>query len=290
MEEIKKSKKMSSQPLLWKQASINFNKRGWNISSIVVFFIPIKNLFELMDNPSIMVDYLVIGSNPILNILILEEISKKCYEKHEHKSVAVFCPNQPDYWNYELINDDTFWREISKKRNKNIKNIKELFQDICFNLQKEYLEILLVKEDNMFVKYAQYDKYVDGWVFHLFEKDEKENKLKLDPYIEMQNDIKSIIKEEFLKNMFKFKLIKKIKWENLTEKNYPVILTKKVHLTSLPQGWINSSFNSNEDLIIFKNDLSLCSYGSAVHIMTNKQKLKEISKEDIVNFTLKDCV
>ncbi|WP_287007174.1 hypothetical protein, partial [Candidatus Aquicultor secundus] len=147
------------------------------------------------------------------------------------------------------------------------------FDDICKNISKDNLEVLHIKENQHNIKYSKFDKYISGWIFHLFNKPEQ--KLELDDYVVVQNDIKSLIAKSFIKTLKKYNLLNYVNWVNITTENQPVILTKNTFLTTLPQGWITSLHNGDYldvDLVRFENKLTSTSYGSAKHIMTNKIK------------------
>lgn len=273
--EIIKSKKMSKQPLVWKKAALNETPPGW--TWVDVFFYPVHSmLYILKDNPSLLVDEFIMGSNPVLSLLLLNKISKECVKKQESKKVAIFFVNQPDYWAYDIVQDKLFFDEIYKNYAIRASSIEELISKILDNISREFLEIYIINDDDLRISYYTKDDYVNGWIFNFLTK-QKQDTNEVDGYIKVQNEIRVMVYSELLKELGKNKLAKKIKWDKMDAKNYPIVMTKNLKITSLPQGWISMQSEEKDNCVYFKSEASDCSFGSAISIATLPEKLRENS-------------
>lgn len=270
---------MQKQPLVWRKAALQETPSCWTWKDVL--FYPIHSfLYKLNKNPSLLVDELIIGSNPIVNLLLLYRLSQECIKNDEHKKVALFFINQIDYWSYNIIQDEVFFDEIYKNYRIKAKNIEELINKILDSISREHLDIYIIDEPELRINYHIKDEYTQGWIFHLFNNvDSQLNEI--EQFTKIQNDIKTMIKTEFLHILYKDKMAKKVKWENVgTDKN-PILMSKNIKITSLPQGWINTISEEKEDVIYFSNSISQYSYGSAVSIATIPEILKNNSLQQI---------
>lgn len=269
------SKKMSKQPLVWRKAAIKETPRGWTWMDVV--FYPIHSMLYILNkNPSILVDEFIMGANPILNLLLLHKLSKECVKNNTYKKVAIFFVEQSDYWAYDIIQNPEFFAEIEKIYGIRAKTIEELIFNILNNISREYLEVYIIKDDALRINYYSKDDYVNGWIFHFLTKKESVTKDAVG-YIKVQNDIRTVISTELIKELNKNKLAKKVKWLNMNDKHYPIVMTKELKITSLPQGWINIFSEEKDDCVYFSSEVSDCSFGSAVCIPTKPEKLRENS-------------
>lgn len=275
------SKYFKDQPLLWRQAVINSDNRGWNLINIILYYYK-KIKFIYKKNPSYFVDYLIIGSNPILNSILIKKITEKNLSKKI--KIGLFYTEQPDYWGYEIVNENSFFETINNTKLliNNIKDMESYFEEITKNIDSLKFEIILLNEKNVFINFHQYDKYVNGFIFHLFKKDKI--KLELDNIIIVQNDIKNMLMKNYLLFLEKKNLIKQILWSDRRIDNTPFILSKKVFLTSLPQGWVSCLSMENEydkNIVEYNHSLIKNSYGTAKNIMSKKSNLSAFSLENI---------
>jgi spore coat polysaccharide biosynthesis protein SpsF (cytidylyltransferase family) len=276
---IIQSKKMRQQPLIWKKAALNETPNGWTWKDIV--FYPIHSwLYKLNNNPSLLVDELIMGSNPLINLLLLEKISRECVRKQEYKKVGIVFMNQPDYWAYDIVQDKSFLDAVYKKYAIKGKDIEDLIFKILDNISREFLDIYVINDPGLRINYYNKNDYVNGWIFHFLTKTEQISD-EIEGYIKVQNDIRMMIYSELMKEMNKSNFAKKVKWLNSDEKNYPIIMTKGLKITSLPQGWIKMESKEDNGCISFDSELSKHSYGSAVCIPTLPEKLRENSLKQL---------
>ncbi len=270
---------MHKQPLVWKKAALKELPSCWTWKDII--FYPIHSaLYKLNKNPSLLVDELIMGANPIINLLLLYKISKECVKSDTFKKIGIFFINQNDYWSYDIIQSKEFFDEIYKNYRIRASNIEDLTQKLINEISREHLDISIINDNNLRVNYHINDEYLKGWIFHLLNKDEQ-NSLEVDSYIKVQNEIKNMITSEFLKLIYKDKLAKKVKWEGISEENYPIIMSKKINITSLPQGWINLESQEENGIINFKSSIQDYCYGSALSISASSDKLRENSLQHL---------
>jgi len=277
--EIIKSLKMHKQPLVWKKAALKELPSCWTWKDVV--FYPIHSiLYKLNNNPSLLVDELIMGANPIINLLLLYKISKECVKDDTIKKVGLFFVNQNDYWAYDIIQNKDFFDEIYKIYKIKASNIEDLMIKILDGISREHLEIFIINDNNLRINYHIKDQYLDGWIFHLLSTDENDCS-KIDSYIKVQNEIKNMLTSELLRLIHKNKLAKKIKWDEINEKNYPILMSKNISITSLPQGWINLESKEEEGLVSFISYIQDYCYGSAISIAMLPEKLKQNSLEQL---------
>jgi hypothetical protein len=277
--EIIKSIKMSKQPLVWRKAALQETPSGWTWKDVV--FYPIHSfLYILNNNPSLLVDELIMGSNPILSLLLLHKLSKECVKIEEYKKVGLFFINQSDYWAYDIIKNKDFFDTVYENYGIKSSNIEELINNILDGISREYLDIYIINDNDLRISYHIKDNYTKGWIFHLLNKTDIEA-TEVNGFIKIQNDIKDIVQSELLRTLYKDKIAKKVKWENSNKKHYPIIMSKNIKVTSLPQGWINTASEEKDGVIYFQNNLIEYCYGSAVSIATIPELLRKKSLEEI---------
>lgn len=277
--EIIKSIKMSKQPLVWRKAALQETPSCWTWKDIV--FYPVHSLlYKLSNNPSLLVDELIIGSNPILNLLLLHKISKECVKSQEYKKVGIFFINQIDYWAYDTIQTKEFFDAIYQNYGIKASNTEELINKILDSISRDYLDIYVINDTDLRINYHIKDEYTNGWIFHLLNKTDAEAN-EVDGFIKVQNDIKNVVQSELLRSLYKDKVAKKLKWENTSVKNYPILMSKNIKVTSLPQGWINTTSEEANNIVYFSSSISEYSYGSAVSIASLPDILRKNSLEQL---------
>ena len=276
--------KMGDQPLVWRQAASKEKNRGWSVLNSILYPIlnPIhKYFYEGKNNPSLIVDELIVGSNPIINLLKLYEISK-LNSKLEHKKVAIFFIEQFDYWAYTIIQEKDFFTEIEKSYGIKVNSIEDLVATIINNISYEFLDLYIIKEKKLRINYYNKDEEINGWILHLMNKTEGEEPA-VKEYIKVQNDIRNKIEQNLFEEFEKQKNIKQVKWGTLDETAHPIVCSKKIILTSLPQGWINMDSENKNGIVYFKHEAEEFSYGSAKCIGTTPELLREISYKQLNN-------
>lgn len=278
------SQKLGSQPLLWRQAVSGSPYRGWSLFNII-FYPIMKPLYKKKNHPSLLLDQLIVGNNPIINALLIYQLSKQCMEKDIRQKVGILITKQPDYWAYDSVRNAELFSIITKKTGLKVTKVEDLFDTLFSNISSEYLEIVIIKEEDLVIKYAKHDEFINGWIFHLFFK-KKQDQVNVEDYINFQNDIKEMIYEKFSNSLQKYKLSKKIKWNNVDEVNYPIVLTPKVYLSSIPQGWINMNSQVIDSTVYFEHDLTNYSFGTARKIPTKIKNFTQISLSSIEDISL----
>jgi hypothetical protein len=103
----------------------------------------------------------------------------------------------------------------------------------------------------------------------------------VDEFTTVQNDIKKMVKTELLHALYKNNMAKKVRWQKFGIGQYPILMSKNIKITSLPQGWISTNSEENNGVIYFSNSISQYSYGSAISIATIPEILRKNSLQQI---------
>lgn len=277
--EIIHTRKMRNQPLVWRKAALQETPSCWTWKDVV--FYPIHSmLYKLSNNPSLLVDELIMGSNPLLNLLLLHKLSKECIKFEQYKKVGIFFIQQVDYWAYDVIQQKEFFNEIYKIYGIRASNIEELIQKTLDGISREHLDIYIINGDDLRINYHIKDGYTNGWIFHLFNKKEQ-NTNEPSEFIKVQNKIKEMIQAELLRLVYKDGVGKKVKWHKSSDENYPIIMSSNLNITSLPQGWIDITSEERDEVVYFNSSVTDFCYGSAKSIATIPETLRKHSLEQL---------
>lgn len=277
------SKKLGKQPLKWCFAvsSSPYNHNMWWVKLLSPI---IKLLYKKKHHPSLLVDDAIIGSNPILTAILLYKISQDSLLRSESKKIALLFTEQLEYWPYENVQQEKFWKHISSETKMTITSQEDFFHKIIQNILWDNIELYNVSDDNLAIEY--YKETPDlGFIFHLFRKKQQQLTTE-DEFIVHQNDIRKELMLLFTKKMHSVESYKKLKWLGEDEKNYPILMANKIYLTSLPQGWINIESKTIDGVVYFEHALKKHAYGSANRIATKGIKFHAVGIHDVKNIKI----
>ncbi len=264
----------------WIEAAFNRKHRGLSIKSLWDNFL--QKFFSKRKNyPSFLSDYVIVGNNPIINMLLLYKINNQ-RRVDEKIKVTFIIQNQPDYWDYSIAGDKVFLDLLNEYLQIDKKNIEEIFEEIIYKINKENIELCFLNSEEWNIQYHRYDSLTKSWSLFLFNNTNKKD-INIHEYFLYQNQIREKINTFFIKKLKGLKAHKEIKWfEKKPKKKFqPIIIAKNMFITSIPQGWINSEYDTNVNEVNFKNELTQYSYGSSIKTSINQQNLKEISIENV---------
>lgn len=266
------------------QGSVNSDSKRNSLINLMLM--PLKKMrFRLKQNPSILSDYIIIGDNPIITLMLLSKISKL----KKKSKVSIFFTNQTDYWSYDLINENV------------IKELLTSFYGIAFNSYPELIEkvireifssgnieiAIINNHKNLFVNYYSYDEWTKLYFFHLTVM--PQSKIgKIHEVTVLQNQIKDSIKNEFLKHLKNIFGILSVNWGDI-DAHHPVLISSKILLTSIQHGWLNFDSQNIETLLHVRHDFSDFSFGSAKRISHRQEDfLNEVNQSliDCINYQL----
>lgn len=173
-------------PLLWRQAIAQNENRGLSFKTFFMHFLLSRNPFR--KHSAFMTDYLVLGSNPILNFLKLKTLLDTLKDSTEKKKISLITTNSFDYWGYHAFEKDDVWKMFKNNYQLNYKNIEDFFQqEISSLIIPENIEVVFINDFNFSVYSIQKDIHVEGYILHLV--DFKEDKI--DIFSHMKNVFKA---------------------------------------------------------------------------------------------------
>lgn len=114
-------------------------------------------------------------------------------------------------------------------------------------------------------------------------------------YVEYNNKLKNELQKKY--NKIINQLSKKIKWNisNITNDTLPILFTRNLYLTSIPQGWLEIKNEKLEcdlrEKLILNHDFVEHSFGSAkeINLGLEPRLIKESIEKDFFNLVnLKD--
>lgn len=257
------------------QAATNSDQERLSLSNL--FLIPLKKFrYRLKNCESIKVDYLLIGDNPVLTLLMILLIAKKSNRK---TNIAIHFTNENDYWDYHNINQENFKKLIKDEFEILFDNYESFISESIEKLQTSINLCFVNSNNKLFVDYFSFDEFTKNHVFHLTEKP-KSDTFRISDYVIANNTIK-----ESFKNLLFTKIIHKfgsrtVKW-SLSESSHPVIFSKNVFLTSIPQGWINFTTKSDEHNLYINHEFIDYSFGSASTICHNPANFNDTAINDV---------
>ncbi len=278
---IKNLPSLIFKPLYIKRAiggkNMNFNEDKHFLRKILPIFI-YKIVNHLLHHKNFaygeQVDHLIIGHNPIINLMLVLKILENA---HHHEKITILETDQNDFWYYSVFEDISMQQEVSE-----IFNIKttegHIYEDI---IQSQLYEIhILLKKKNIQLNYLQENRLlIESYFQHkelklyILKLNKRKNmKHDVDKNFEYQNHIRLNIK-----NYFKKSWIEYYKKNNLfilqktVNNRHNFILSKEIYLSSLPQGWLSCENEQKNKKITFKHPFSSNSFGTARNIILNSK-------------------
>ena len=287
-----KSKKIYLLPLVYRQFISKNKSRGISISSL---FLEAKRVFSFnykspnKNQPAFIFDYLIVGSNMILNLLIINTLIK---EKKINKkiNVGLFLPKELDYWSYELIKENFFLNQLEKFFNLNDPtSIENVVEKLIEEFNNNNLNLFFLDE-RFRINYVEYDNYTKSAYFWFDNK--KNNIAKNEQDIEDKNKIKNFVNKKIINMLKKQSISNKLIWDfdnpfarkNDGEKNNNALaIAKNVHISSLPQGWLSLESNVVLDKVLFTSKENYNLYGTAKVIYLNRESMSKNYFEDLID-------
>lgn len=281
--------KMGNQPFFWRQAVSDSPNRGWSFRNIFLYPL-IKYKYKFKNHESFLCDVLIIGSNPILSILLLKKLAQQAQATKKKIKIGILKVSDADYWAYHEFQKPDFLENLSKYFNFEVNDGKDFITKIVKNTNWSYIEPILMDIENLSVQYIKKDNYVNGFVGHLVKK-EIDNLLfsnQLPTVNNQENKLKSKLWINFSQLFLDFvPSYKQVQWqepiyntEDKKEKSH-ILLAKKIFLSSLPFGWLDIKTEAKDMYTFFNHDFSQQSVGSAVKIANNFHMLEIQAMEDI---------
>lgn len=288
-EKIELPIKMGKRPFVWRQAVTGSPHKGWSLRNM--FLYPILYFqYSFKNHQSFLCDSLIIGSNPVLNLLLLKKIANQAFYEQKHQKVGILNIEDGDYWAYHELKKDSFWKEFNEAMVFKVKGLETFMDDIIKNTSWDYIEPVFIETQDLSIQFVRKEDEVNGYIGHLMEK--KIDKTVFSPQmptvIESENQLKTQLWQELVRKCLNsVESFKKLKWSIPTaqtpdnaEKTH-IFLTKKIYLTSLAQGWLNIQTEQKEGFSYFKSEFSEQSFGSAIKIANDFLKLEKQVLQDI---------
>lgn len=279
------------QPIVFQQFCYKHKNRGLSAKSIFVFLLRkfINFLFSnTKNNTSFRVDKLIIGSNGIINLCLLDKINKKAISENKVIKVGILEPKEKDYWFYEILKEEETKKILKENIGYSTNNISELIYYIAKNNIFSNIEIFFI--DNRYkIDYMEYDDFTKSWF--LYFNNQKLTIPFSGEFIEEQNKFKEKINKDVKHLFFANKMAKQLIWDKVKkdkEFKTPILIMGDVLFSSLPQGWFDVKHEINEDGIVFyKYNNVINFFGTAKSICTKTEKLREHVLRDLESIELK---
>ncbi len=285
------SKDIKLQPNIWLQFLRKDKFRGYSILSKIGNLIldPFFDYrFSRKYSPSFVFDNLIIGSNPIINILLAFKILQNAKSNNEPINIGFFLPKEQDYWGYDLLFQEDLYKELSSLLNEKVTKIEEAIDILISKITEKNVNLILL-DSRYRIDYIEHDDFT-GASF-LFFSNQKNKLPEVSEFIAYQNDIKKILQIRIHNRLYENKSLKKLIWQRIapsSEKGFfaPIAIAKKIYLSSLPQGWMTMDYKVEENKVIYQHDYNGISYGTAKSICSKVELYKQHSLEDIKNIIL----
>ncbi len=217
-----------------------------------------NKFLPLRDQPVSIFDSLIVGSNMLLNLLILEKITKNIGKKEIN--VGIYLPKELDYWSYNIIGTEELLTKLKNIEDfSNCVKIEDVFDVIIRKLKGRNFNLLLL-DDRYRINYVEYDNNTQCSFFWF---DNQKNKIvKNEYFIEQNNKIKNFINDKIIKMFTNSLDLSKLSWnfkktfqKNEEEQNVALAISKATYLSSLPQGWMTLNNDVQKDKVCFKSEL-----------------------------------
>jgi hypothetical protein len=262
----------SSVPFEWKK-EITFNnleRRGTftkfieksNFLKTLCIFLP--TIFTYRKDEFFITDYLIIGDNPFINLLLLKKISEESLEYKKNVNVLILDQHDTDYWGYHII--------------KIYENKYNEFLNILENINFEYVNLYLLKSN---MEYSYSHEYNKGFLVFLTEYKKVKN------FFE-ENMPNIFLSLSNIKKSFKYLINSKLKknygmnFIYFSKKN-PKIITKNIFFTTFNKSinyeikegnfyYLNESF----ECMNLESKFKKVSFGSASKIPKNFLNFNEL--------------
>lgn len=289
---------VSKLPFLWQQAIAQNDNRGFNLKTFLMQRLLSRNPFR--KHSAFLTDYLILGSNPILNLLKLKSLIYELQHTKDKKKICLITNNAPDYWGYHTFEKDDIWTMLRQDLTFNYKNIEDFFQqEIQSLIIPEHIEVVFINDFNFTVHSIQKDNFVSGYILHL--SDIKENNLDIFSYMKNVFKAENNIRSKYYYLFKNFFHKKQTVLDNIGEMSFPekktfakdsniashILCTKNIFVSSITDLFTHQHQNDilhimGEDIEItrFEHWLYQYSFGSANHIANSFNGLEFLALND----------
>lgn len=253
-------------PLEWRQAIAQNETRGFNFTTFFKHFIFSRNPFR--KHSAFLTDYLILGANPILNLLILKNILHDLEHTKIKKKISIVTTNSFDYWGYHAFEKEDVWKMLSKDFSLNYKDIEDFFQqEISSLVIPENIEVVFINDFNFSVYSIQKDNFIDGYVLHLINT--KEEKIDIFSHMKTVFKAENNIRSKYYHLFKNFFHKKQTVLDNIGELTFPerkifakdsdieshILCTKDVFISSLTN--LIESKNKEDILHIMQEEVEI---------------------------------
>lgn len=260
--------KVKKIPLSWRQAIAQNENRGFNLTTFFKQFVFSRNPFR---NHSVFIsDYLILGANPVLNLLILKNILSEIQEKNitTKKIISLITTNSFDYWGYHAFEKEDVWKMLGQDFSIKYKNIEDFFDsEISSLIIPENVELVFVNDKNFSIYSIQKDNFVEGYFLHLV--DYKEEKIDIFSHMKTVFKAENNIRSKYYHLFKNFFYKKQTVLDNIAELSFPekklftkdsnvfshLLCTKEIYLSSITN--LIESKNKEETIEIMNEELEV---------------------------------
>jgi hypothetical protein len=293
------SQKVKKLPILWKQAIAQRKQRGINLKTFIMHYLLFINSFR--NHQSLLLDYLILGSNPILNLIKLVEIIKNQKTK-KPIIIGILNSNDLDYWGYHAFEKEDVWNLLKKDYSLSYQDINDFFSQSIDSLYiDEHIKLVFINDFNFSFNDLRYDNYMNGYILNLVDKKEENFDLfnTMKSIVRAENNIKSkflhIFKNSFkqkqtvLDNIFECSFPDKKEFSKASNISSHIICTKEIYISSI-NCFLNPTlkedtitlFNEDIDITILQHQFFNISNGSAKKISNSFIGLEYIAIQDFI--------
>lgn len=297
---ILKETKVSKLPFSWQQAIAQNKKRGWTIKNFFLQFLFRQNPFK--HHCAFVTDYLIAGSNPLLNFLKLKNLLLEIKNTGDKKIISIININSFDYWGYHAFEKKDVWRMLQVKLNVSFNSIEDFLQsEIDSLIVPENIEIVFINDFNFSIKRIQKDDFLDSYILHLTDFSEQKSEIfsymnnifKAENNIKKKYDylLKSLFskKQTVLNNIAELSFSDKKKFAKDSQIESHVLCAKDVFFSSMCDIWesvtkeaVLSILDEDVEVTIFKHWLYDKSCGSAKKIANSFTGLEFLALSDFI--------
>jgi hypothetical protein len=283
--------KMKKQPFMWRQAVSKSEHMGWSLHNLV-FYPIINHNFGFKQHQSFLFDYLILGSNPLLNLITLIRITQ--LNPDTEKRVGIMVTDEFDYWSYHMLDNALFWKEVSRILKITAHSFEELLEQVLKHYSFENIQLYWIDSATLHITESTQVSHpsLHGYITHI-TNNSRQSRLGYQEDMPTVTDIEQLIKRKYLSVMEKFfsrhaKVLNshKISFthpeqsDDYQEKTH-ILLSHHLYLTTLPNGWLNINHEVKDNITFFHHSFKENAFGNAVKIANNFHALERQSITDI---------
>lgn len=284
-ENILNTLKGKDLPFTWrKRISLskneNIKNHKWYHPKCIIWF-PFfqKWLFTEYHDNFLMLDYLILGDNPILNTLLIKKIFNKAILTQQHLKIGIVKQNSFDYWGYHYY----------KKEKEAFQNILDELHNLNQNKNRHLITLIEI-ENNFDIAY--YRQFMDNKSYCFFLSQPNSYKHFMENEMPHLTQAQRKLKESLIKEITETQRKNFKTYEYIFPAPQPscfnYLITSNVFFTNyqkdLNYQTEKKSYQINNELItttLFHHELERNSFGSAFHHPDSFSFLEEFIDIDI---------